>query len=262
MALAIRGPDFAPGTAEADIRFARDLGLVASFHVACAKHGARQQLLTDLAALRLIGHDVNVVHANFLVPDEFQAVADNGATIAITPEVEMQMGLGLPPTGPARRAGASITIGTDVVTGVGTDMFTQMRFLLQTHRALQNKLCHDKETMPDHLDLSAADVLYMATLGGARCFGLDRRIGSITPGKEADLVVLRRSDVNLAAARDPIAAIVLHANVANVDTVMVGGEILKRGGKLLYRDLPRRMEQLQASSNRLYGLIPEGQTAA
>ena len=261
MALAIRGPDFAPGTAEADIRYARELGLVASFHVACAKHGARQQLLTDLAAQRLIGHDVNVVHANFLVPDEFQAIADNGATVAITPEVEMQMGLGLPPTGPARRAGASVTIGTDVVTGVGTDMFTQMRFLLQTHRALQNKLCHDKETMPDHLDLSVEDVLHMATLGGARCFGLDRRIGSITPGKEADLVVLRRSDINLAATRDPIAAIVLHANVANVDTVMVGGEILKRGGKLVYRDLPRRMEQLQASSNRLYGLIPEGQTA-
>ena len=149
MALAIRGTDFAPGTAEADIRFARELGLLASFHVACAKHGPRPQSMHSLAEQRLLGEDVNLVHANFLTADEFRVIANNGASISITPEVEMQMGLGLPPTGAALAARAKLNIGTDVVTGVSTDMFTQMRFLIQTQRALTNDTFHKRETMPD-----------------------------------------------------------------------------------------------------------------
>lgn len=251
MALAIRGTDFAPGTAEADIRFARELGLIASFHVACAKHGPRPQDMGSLADQRLLGPDVNVVHANFLRGDEFKTLADHGATVSITPEVEMMMGLGLPPTGLAREAGARISLGTDVVTGVGTDMFTQMRFLLQTHRALTNDALHRQERMPERLDMNAREVLEIATLKGAECFGLGGRIGSITPGKAADIVLLRRSDLNLTAIADPVAAVVLHATVANVDTVLIDGEILKQGGRLLRNDLPERRRELEASSRKL-----------
>lgn len=253
MALAIRGTDFAPGTAEADIRLARELGLAASFHVACAKHGPRPQLMTELAAQGLLGPDINVVHANFLEQDEFRALAHAGASLAITPEVEMHMGLGLPPTGHARAAGLRIGLGTDVVTGVSGDMFTQMRFLLQTHRALTNKESHDRERMPERLDMTAADVLRIATLGGAECYGLADRIGSLRVGKAADVILIRRSDLNMAAVRDPVAAVVTQASVANVDTVIVDGAILKRGGKLLYRELPRRVRELEASSARIYG---------
>jgi 5-methylthioadenosine/S-adenosylhomocysteine deaminase len=255
MALAIRGTDFAPGTAEADIRFARDLDLIASFHVACAKHGPRPQHLTDLARQRLLGPDVNVVHANFLIPDEFKAIADTGASITITPEAEMQMGLGIPPSGPARAANASFNLGSDVVTGMSSDMFTQMRFLLQTDRALKNDIAHKREKMPESLDMSVYDVLELATIKGAAAFGLDHRIGSIRPGKQADIVLLRKTDINMLAAPDPVAAIVLHAGTHNVDTVIVGGDILKREGRLAYRDLARKSADLEASSARLYGLL-------
>ena len=77
MALAIRGTDFAPGTAEADISFARDLGVIASFHVACAKHGPRPQSMQSLAQQGLLGKDINLVHANFLNADEFRLVAES-----------------------------------------------------------------------------------------------------------------------------------------------------------------------------------------
>jgi 5-methylthioadenosine/S-adenosylhomocysteine deaminase len=251
MALAIRGTDFAPGTAESDILFARALGVTASFHVACAKHGPRPQRMHSLADQRLLGPDVNVVHANFLDPDEFKVLADHGATVSITPEVEMMMGLGLPPTGAARQAGAHINLGTDVVTGVGSDMFTQMRFLLQTHRALTNDVLHRQERMPERLDMSAREVLEIATLKGAECFGLGRRTGSIAPGKAADIVLIRRTDPNLCAIADPIAAVVLHATVANVDTVLVDGTILKRGGHLVRPDLPQRRSELERSSEKL-----------
>jgi 5-methylthioadenosine/S-adenosylhomocysteine deaminase len=252
MALAIRGTDFAPGTAEADIGFARDLGLLASFHVACAKHGPRPQSMHNLAQHHLLGPDINLVHANFLTPDEFTVVADNGASVSITPEVEMHMGLGLPPTGAALSARVNLNIGTDVVTGVGTDMFTQMRFLIQTRRALTNETFHRREAMPDKLDMTVQQVLELVTIRSAECLGLGGRIGSLAPGKRADVILLRKSDINMRAAADPVAAIVLHAGVANVDTVIVGGAIVKENGKLTYRDLARRLTELERSSERLH----------
>src|ERR1700722_3687626 len=262
MALAIRGTDFAPGTAEADIRFARELGLMASFHVACAKHGPRPQSMQSLAEQRLLGPDINLVHANFLTPDEFRVIANNGSSVSIPPEVEMQMGLGLPPTGAALAARVNLNIGTDVVTGVSTDMFTQMRFLLQTQRALTNDQFHKRETMPERLTMTAKQALEMVTIKSAECFGMGKRLGSLAPGKEADITLIRKSDINMRAAADPISAVVLHAGVANVDTVIVGGKIVKQNGKLLFRDLPRKLEDLDQSSERLYAGFNAKATAA
>jgi 5-methylthioadenosine/S-adenosylhomocysteine deaminase len=262
MALAIRGTDFAPGTAERDIEFARELGLPASFHVACAKHGPRPQSMHSLAEQRLLGPDINLVHANFLTGDEFRVVADQGSTVSITPEVEMQMGLGLPPTGGVLAAGGRLNIGTDVVTGVSTDMFTQMRFLLQTYRALTNETFHQRETMPDRLAMTVSQVLEHATIESARCIGLDRQIGSLTPGKQADIVLLRKSDINMRAAADPVSSIVLHAGVSNVDTVIIAGTIVKQHGKLLYRDLARRLRDLDSSSERLHAEFKSRSSAA
>jgi cytosine/adenosine deaminase-related metal-dependent hydrolase len=255
MALAIRGTDFAPGTAEDDIRLARELGVMASFHVACAKHGPRAQTMVDLARQNLLGRDVNLVHGNFLSEEELRAAGGAGTSLSITPEIEMQMGLGLPPTGPAIKAGVPLNLGTDVVSGVSTDMFTQMRFLLQTERALQNDLYHRQETMPPRLDIGVREALEIATIGGARTLGLDDRIGSLVPGKAADIVLLRKSDLNLAAIRDPVAAIVLHANPGNVDTVLVAGNVVKKGGKLTYALLPQKLRDLQRSADRLHRLL-------
>jgi cytosine/adenosine deaminase-related metal-dependent hydrolase len=130
-------------------------------------------------------------------------------------------------------------------------MFTQMRFLLQTHRALINDGFHKQETMPDKLAITVREVLELATIKSAQCIGLEHKIGSLSPGKEADVVLLRKTDINMRAAPDPIAAIVMHAGVANVDTVIVGGNLVKQNGKLTHGELPRRLAELERSSKRL-----------
>ena len=180
----------------------------------------------------------------------------------LPPEIEMQMGLGLPPTGAALAARANLNIGTDVVTGVSTDMFTQMRFLIQTQRALMNETFHKRETMPDRLTTTVRQALELGTIKSAECMGLDRFIGSLTPGKQADMILLRKTDINMRAAADPIAAIVLHAGVANVDTVIINGNIVKQDGKLTYRELPRRLAELERSSGRLYAGFNSDASAA
>jgi len=81
--------------------------------------------------------------------------------------------------------------------------------------------------------------------------GMENRIGSLAPGKQADVVLLRGEDLNLFPLTDPVAAIVLHANAANVDTVLVGGKIVKRAGKLLYPHLIARKSALAETSRRI-----------
>ena len=76
------------------------------------------------------------------------------------------------------------------------------------------------------------------------------------------MVLLRKSDINMRAAADPISAIVLHAGVGNVDTVIVGGNVVKQNGKLTYRDLPRRLAELERSSERLYECFVSAASAA
>jgi cytosine/adenosine deaminase-related metal-dependent hydrolase len=99
------------------------------------------------------------------------------------------------------------------------------------------------------------DVLEFATLAGARAAGLDGRTGSLSPGKQADLILIRATDINLAPVTDPAAAVVLAAHPGNVDTVLVAGRALKRGGRLLAADLPGVLAQAEASRRRVLATI-------
>ena len=86
--------------------------------------------------------------------------------------------------------------------------------------------------MPEELTLGVRDVLRFATLGGAEALGMDSLVGSIEPGKAADLILLRTDGLHMAPLNDPVAAVVLHAGPADVDTVLVGGEVVKESGRL------------------------------
>jgi cytosine/adenosine deaminase-related metal-dependent hydrolase len=105
--------------------------------------------------------------------------------------------------------------------------------------------------LPPTSTLSCNDALGWITLRGAEALGLADRIGSLTPGKQADVILLRADTLNMRPLHDPVAAVIMQGAPANVDTVFVDGEFRKRHGKLLYAPLARRLDELDASGQRI-----------
>jgi cytosine/adenosine deaminase-related metal-dependent hydrolase len=219
----------------ADWRLADELGLPIVTHVASGPVNKRPIEL--LRAHGLLRPDTLYVHGNSLADDELSMIADSGAAVSITPAVEARMGHGGPLIGRLRAAGVTTGLGVDVVTTVAGDMFSVLRAALLTSYLAPGP------------HLSPADVLQMATLGGAAALGLADQVGSLRPGKQADIVLLRASDLNLAAAHDPIGAVVTAAHPGNVETVLVGGTVVKKDGRLLHHDLSAVRDQADAASS-------------
>lgn len=261
MALAIRGPEFCAWEAAVhDIHLARELGVIATMHLGFGTWGSVDRSVERLYRAGLLGPDLNFTHATKLSDEEYRLIAEAGCSVSICPEIEMMMGHGYPPTDALVAQGGRPTIGIDVVTSTGGDMFTQMKFLLHAARARVNEATLASGQMPERLLLSAREVLEFATIEGARALHLDHRIGTLTPGKDADLIMIRRTDINLYPVNDPVGAVVLCANTGNVDSVFVAGRAVKRGGRLVGVDLDRVRRLAAASRDYIfaeYG-VPEG----
>lgn len=248
LGLAIRGPEFSHwDTTVEEIRLARELDAICSMHVGFGSWGSQDRSIIRLHEAGLLGPDINVVHGNTMSTEEYKLLANSGASLSVTPEVEMMMGHGYPATGYFLEQGGEPSLGVDVVTSTGGDMFSQMKFMLQAERSRVNEQIVRRGDMPGELNLLSEQVLRAATLTGAKALGLDRTIGSLTPGKEADLVLIRTSDLNMFPVQDPIGAVVQFANPSNVDTVLVAGKIVKRGGELLNVNLPAVQQKVLAS---------------
>jgi cytosine/adenosine deaminase-related metal-dependent hydrolase len=132
-------------------------------------------------------------------------------------------------------------------------MFTQMRFLWATERLLAHEAAFAAGNEEEPVLLSTREVLEFATIEGARVCGLDDRTGSLTPGKQADVVVLRCDQTNTYPIIDPVSTVVHQADTRNVDMVLVAGEPLKRDGKLVAVDLRTARDRAAASLDYLLG---------
>jgi cytosine/adenosine deaminase-related metal-dependent hydrolase len=232
MGLALRGPAFtSPEATENDFAFARELGLPVSVHVGMAGFPGA---VATLDKLGLLGPDINYVHANQLSDREFDLIADSGGSISVSPSVEMLMALGTyPATGQALARGIAAGLGVDTTTGSGTDLFTEMRLALAADRSRANAGAVRRDEAVEVVELNQRDVLRLATLGAARVWHLDHEVGSLTPGKHADVTVVDMRPPHLDGFGDPVATLVMGAGAADVETVVVGGEIVKAGGTLV-----------------------------
>jgi len=252
-ALALRGPDFTlPEVNQHDFALARDLNVPITMHIG-AQGGAPDGVL-KLQRAGLLGRDINHVHMTISSDEEMRMIADSGGTVSVTPVAEMMMGVGAPVTGRLLKAGVRPGLGIDTLTGSNGDMFSQMRSALAMERMTEANSVWASGGDYRSVGLTARQVLELATIDGARTLWLDSKIGSLTPGKEADLVILRADDLNMApisSARSAVSAVVMNADTANVDSVFVAGSPIKRGGRML-ADLDRVRKLAGASYARLF----------
>jgi cytosine/adenosine deaminase-related metal-dependent hydrolase len=237
MALATRGPGFCTEeVVRAEWGLARELGIPITVHVAMGRLAGRFGMIKQLSDFGLIsresGSDTTYIHCCYFSDEEWGLVRDSRGTISIAPQVEVQMGHGWPPVVKALEYGLRPSLSIDVVTTVPGDLFTQMRAAFGAERARMNAVFWERNEPAEGL-LTARQLLEMATVNGAHTVGLEDRIGSLTPGKKADVVLIDARQLNVAPVIDPVAAVTLCADVSNVDTVITDGQVQKRDGKLL-----------------------------
>jgi cytosine/adenosine deaminase-related metal-dependent hydrolase len=219
MMLAAMGPSFAaPEVVESDWKLAAELGVRLVTHI-----GATADVPNPIRTLGergLLREGTLYVHGNSLTDEDLRLIAGSGGTLSITPAIEARMSIGAPTLGRTRRFGVTAGLGVDVVTSGPGDPFSLMRAALMSEDAT------DGEHVP------VADVLALATLGGATAMGLQDRVGSLRPGKQADVVLIRTDDVSTVGGHNPIGT-VLSAHPGVVEAVLVAGRFVKRDGRLL-----------------------------
>lgn len=209
-----------------DHAVARELGLPVSVHVNTARSNAGG--IRAIADAGLLGPHVQLIHAIWSSEDDVRAVAASGASLSISPFTELRIGFGFPMTGEYLAAGVPVGLSVDTPALSGNaDMFAIMK-------AVQNV---ENARALDETKLPARRVLELATIEGARSLGMAAEIGSLTPGKRADVILVDTRHVNLGVVTDPAHLLVEAAQPSNVDTVMIDGRVLKRAGRLTAVDV-------------------------
>ena len=204
---------------------ARALGLPITMHTSGASP------VTALEGAGLLGPDVQFVHPLLTTPEERTIMKARGVSYSMSPQLEARRAsqLGVIQLGELLESGVKVSLSTDHIASISCDPFASMRilFALHLHRIGAKML------------LTLKRLLQLATLDGAVDLGIADRTGSITPGKRADLVLVRSTDINTSPAGDPYEAVVSLGMPANVDTVIVDGRILRRAGKFTAFDHAR-----------------------
>ncbi|HWM83517.1 MAG TPA: amidohydrolase family protein [Pseudolabrys sp.] len=216
-------PDWDVARSELDV--ARRHSLPISIHVSGV---TAERQFAALVEQRVLGPDIQIVHMTDARPDQLAEVKQSGASVVLTPLTELRVGYGVTQVGDYLDAGVRLGIGIDSNSLAGTaNLFSVMK-LFQLIEAGRKK---------NELAISARTLLSLATIDGARSLGLDGIVGSITPGKKADMILINPVAWNMGLfCADPANLIVEAAAPENVDTVIVNGRILKSGGRLTHFD--------------------------
>ncbi len=215
---------------------ARGAGLPISVHVANLR--SRAGAVDALAKANLLGKDVQLIHAIWITPEEILSVAAAGSSVSLSPYTELRIGFGFPRTGELLAGGVTVGLSVDTTVLSGNaDMFA----IMKTIQNVENSRTENEFKLP------ARRVLELATIEGARSMRVDDRVGSLKPGKRADLIMVSTRDVNIGVFTDPAHMLVEAAQPSNVDTVVVDGRILKRRGKLTAFDTRQVVGQASAA---------------
>ncbi|HEY4211166.1 MAG TPA: amidohydrolase family protein [Steroidobacteraceae bacterium] len=235
------------GRADADWwRAARSVGVPIVTHVIGTSTGD----LDALGRAGLMGPDNEYIHCTRIDATTWRAIAETGGKVSVAPAIEMQMQQGYPPLQQALDHGIRPGLSVDVECSMTADLFSVMRAAFISQRALLNeRLIRGEQNVPRLL--TCREVIEMATINGARVAHLDSKIGSITPGKEADLVLLATDRINVFPLNNVPGTVVTLMDTSNVEHVFVGGKILKWRGELVGVNVRRLREQAEAARDGL-----------
>lgn len=243
LALAAPGPEFTDFEVTRDHwKLAREADARITTHVGVGSYG-QDAKVQEFGEAGLLGPDTTYIHCTTLNDTEIQMIVDSGGTVSLASPVEMMMGHGMPPIQKFLDRGLNPSLSVDVETNVPNDMFNQMRSVLALQHAIATQEGKDR--------ITPSDVLTYATIDGAKANGLDHKTGSLTPGKEADIILLRTDRMNVTPLNDPATAVVVGMDTGNVDTVLVAGRVMKRGGQLVGIDWQALMDAASAARDRV-----------
>ncbi len=233
---------------------AREVGARITIHA-----GGKGQVEGWAKAFKL-GPDTTYVHCSGWGETDWKLVADSGGTVSFSPGTELIMNLTFSPFQHALDAGLRPSLSVDAETNAPTDMFTEMRLALAAqHVGIMVRGERGEKDLPKRL--LVRDALELATIAGAKANGLDSRTGSLTPGKQADIILLRKDMINVGPVNDAVGAIVLGMQPQNVDTVFVAGKVKKQHGKLVGVDVPSLMAKAETSRDWLVGRMHDAMKA-
>ncbi|MCY1162793.1 8-oxoguanine deaminase [compost metagenome] len=249
---AVLGPHYSTlDVALHDFAMAKDLGLIASLH-----QGGGPARTPDgwekLEAAGLLGEHINIVHGHALSDAQLKRFCNLGMSFSAAAENEMTQGHGHPITGRLRAFGKAPSLGVDLESVISGDMLTQARVALGMQRSLDNLAFREAHgSIPPTSTITTREALSWVTVEGARMLKQSHRIGSLAAGKQADLVLIRATDLNMQPVHDPVNSVVMQTSLANIDSVMVAGQWKKRQGQLLGVDLKPHLDALQASGRKI-----------
>ncbi len=249
---AVLGPHYSTlEVAMHDFAMAKDLGLIASLH-----QGGGPARTPDgwekLEAAGLLGEHINIVHGHALDDAQLKHFCDLGMSFSATGENEMTQGHGYPITGRLRALGRAPSLGADLESVVSGDMLTQARVALAMQRSLDNFAYRQAHGgIPPTSTVTTREALAWVTIEGARMLKQSHRIGSLAAGKQADLVMIRATDLNMQPVHDAVNTVVMQTSLANIDSVMVAGQWKKRHGQLQGVDLVPQLAALRASGEKI-----------
>lgn len=234
-----------------DMELARNYDLLVSAHMGIRHARLVPDGIEQLYKRGLFDERFNVVHGNDLSDEEMKMIGGEGGSLSPTTGVEIQMGFGFPVTGRFLAAGGTVGLGIDVESNVAGDLFQEMRFTLSLQRLFENQPNTLASKPVEKLRYKARDALHWATMGGAKLLRMDHKIGSLTPGKQADIIMLD-PDLNMFPLNRPAEQVVFYANSLNVDTVLIAGKVMKQKGKLKYRGLEAQKQSLVKSAKGIF----------
>lgn len=232
------------------LEFARRLGLGV---VVDAVLGPRAgELVAELGDAGLLGTDVTLIHCTEVGDRAWDAIAATGTRVSLCPTSDSQLGIhdAVPPLQEALDRGLCPGLSVDVECSLSTDFFSQMQAILTIQRMLAFKRGAEGDAAAPE-PVKVRQVLEMATVGGARCNGVEEVAGTLTPGKQADLIAIGAEDVNTMPLNDAAATVVLGADSRNVRAVFVAGRPLKWEQELLGCDLDALRARVTASRDAL-----------